>query len=638
LIDDRVTDGLRRLIGTPELVLVNPPFAGIDRPSYALHLLQAIASEQGVASRILYGNLLLAASLGELEYERICYASSGALLGERFFAATAYGKKPTFPAGERTGTHIRTSRIDGDLEKLHDIYEQGDLAARWCECLADALVQSGARAVGITTTFEQSAACISLARAVKQRDSSILVLIGGANCEGEMAGGLARICGSADFIFSGESEASFRDWCTRFAAGAIAPPSGEEPVIVGGAPCQDLDSLPLPDYSDFYDQLFLLLPDSKVLASNAVWLPFETSRGCWWGAKHHCTFCGINGEGMGFRQKDADKAVADLARLAERHPTNRVLMLDNIMPHTYFGTLLPKLASREERLHIFYEQKANLDFRRVQYLKNAGVEVIQPGIEALSSDLLRHMRKGVKAHQNIALLRYALMNNVFVNWNLLHSFPDDHLEWYTATRDLLPFLFHLCPPTGVFGLSIDRFSPYFDLAADFGLSEVKPVSSYYDVLPEGAPVDRIAYHFEATYRSGSRENPAVIGEIEALVAQWRRAWESTGEVPRCHVIQIDPEHYLLIDTRPVAAETFAMLTAPQARIGLLGTAEGGDGTLVDWALSRNLCLRYEDAILPLATADPAVYLGIDRRAEKGLRAFDERTLTDPLTRDAVRAL
>ena len=31
----------------------------------------------------------------------------------------------------------------------------------------------------------------------------------------------------------------------------------------------------------------------------------ETSRGCWWGERSHCTFCGLNGMGMTYRSKNS---------------------------------------------------------------------------------------------------------------------------------------------------------------------------------------------------------------------------------------------------------------------------------------------------------------------------------------------
>jgi radical SAM superfamily enzyme YgiQ (UPF0313 family) len=51
----------------------------------------------------------------------------------------------------------------------------------------------------------------------------------------------------------------------------------------------DLDSLPIPDY-----QPYLRDREASGREPGLAMLAFESSRGCWWGEKHHCTFCGFN--------------------------------------------------------------------------------------------------------------------------------------------------------------------------------------------------------------------------------------------------------------------------------------------------------------------------------------------------------
>src|SRR5262249_37819581 len=148
---------------------------------------------------------------------------------------------------------------------------------------------------------------------------------------------------------------------------------------------------------EFYQQFKALLPNSTLAESEVIWLPYESSRGCWWGEKHHCTFCGLNAQTMKYREKSPDRVINDLNKLLKTHPTRRVCMVDNIMPHTYFRTLIPRLGSEIPDLHMFYEQKANLSLGQVTALKDAGILEVQPGIEALSSSLLKSMDKGVSA-------------------------------------------------------------------------------------------------------------------------------------------------------------------------------------------------------------------------------------------------
>jgi radical SAM superfamily enzyme YgiQ (UPF0313 family) len=162
------------------------------------------------------------------------------------------------------------------------------------------------------------------------------------------------------------------------------------------------------------------------------------------------------------------------------------------MPFRYFAELLPKMAQASLGIHAFYEQKANLSLDKVKLLKEAGFAVIQPGIEALSTGLLTRMNKGVSASQNVALLRYARACGVTVNWNMLYAFPGDQQEDYEQTLALMPLISHLHPPAGGCLLSIDRFSPYFDRSEQYGISNVRPMDAYFDVLPDGVDVRKVA--------------------------------------------------------------------------------------------------------------------------------------------------
>ena len=141
--------------------------------------------------------------------------------------------------------------------------------------------------------------------------------------------------------------------------------------VIEGEPCLDLDGLPLPDFAEYYEQLRRYLPDSVLQDAAMVWLPYETSRGCWWGAKHHCTFCGLNGATLTHREKSPDRVLADLKQLTVAHPTRRICMSDNIMPHSYFRSLVPRLAEEVPGVEIFYEQKSNLTLGQVSALRRS---------------------------------------------------------------------------------------------------------------------------------------------------------------------------------------------------------------------------------------------------------------------------
>lgn len=586
-----------------DALLILPPFAGIDRPSLGLHTLQACAKSAGLGVSVLYANVLFARILSESRYERLCYAPTSDLLGERIFAKAAYGQasQPTLSTADRS---FRSALPTDELPTACEIQQYQQLAIEFSDTLADLIANSGHQIVGCNTTFEQTSAAVAILARIKQRAPRITTLLGGANCEGRMALGIRTLSPCIDVIFSGESEVSFPKFLVSDRRHELAPGT-----IIEGEACKNLDQLPALDYSDYYAQLELLAPDGHGRNRANSWLPYETSRGCWWGQKHHCTFCGINGGGMTFRQKSAQIVLTQLPALLAQHPSNKVLMVDNIMPIGYFDDLLPALASMALGLHAFYEQKANLTLERVVLLKNAGVAIIQPGIEALSSALLALMKKGVKASQNVALLRYTRSAGVSVNWNILYAFPGDHEEHYESTLRLMPLLRHLNPPSGACHLSIDRFSPYFDRPGDYGIANVRPMEAYETIFPSAAAVPDLAYHFVGDYDCAVRRDASIVPRLDAEIEAWRRSWgKPEAKPPVLLVEEIDAATYLLCDTRAddTSKHQFRFIDKDQARVALAAQsiAKVSD-SLRNWAVDdAQVAVILDGRLIPLACARP----------------------------------
>lgn len=70
------------------------------------------------------------------------------------------------------------------------------------------------------------------------------------------------------------------------------------------------------------------------------------------------------------------------------------------------------------------------------------------------------MKKGTTVFQNLNLLRWCFTYEISPIWNLLVGFPGEGEEIYRRYLEILPLLFHLPPPSGVYPVRFDRFSPY----------------------------------------------------------------------------------------------------------------------------------------------------------------------------------
>jgi ribosomal peptide maturation radical SAM protein 1 len=584
-----------------DVLIIVPPFAGVERPSLAAHLLQALGRQAGYSVQVLYTNVLLAAQIGLPLYTQIANLSPAALIGEGLFARSAHGLPPL---GGRT-LPPSASSLEADLRQL-----EAQIPA-WVKALAQAIAQCAFAIVGSTTTFEQTNAGLAVLNRLKGLQPQTVTILGGANCEGPMAAAIAAIAPTVDYVFSGESEHTFPAFLQRFFAGKSEPHR-----ILQGTPCQDLNALPEPDFAEFLAQHQHYLPEPDAGPASNISLVYESSRGCWWGQKHHCTFCGLNGYGMGFREKTPERVLNDLRTLAATYPTSRVFMTDNIMPHTYWKTLVPQLGDAKLSLQLFYEQKANLSLADLVALKQGGITTIQPGIEALASSLLKRMNKGVWARQNLLLLRHARAIGLHVLWNLIGGFPGDDRAAYEQTLDLLPLLSHLQPPSGFNHLRLDRFSPYVEQPGHYGITNLRPMAAYAQVFPAHTDTEQLAYYFTGDYDCAADRAPDLMASITAAVAAWRTAWSTPGLAPPTLRVSQFGEYYLVHDTRGLSGtEERHILTREQA-VPILTARPYAPSTDLDWALSQKLGVLVDAWYVPLATARPDLLLAFETYAHQ----------------------
>src|SRR5205823_2252091 len=144
------------------------------------------------------------------------------------------------------------------------------------------------------------------------------------------------------------------------------------------------------------------------------------------------------------------------------------------------------------------------------------IRQIQPGIESLSTPILRLMRKGVTGLQNIRLLKWCAELGIRVDWNLLSGFPDEPAAEYARMAELMPSLVHLEAPRFT-PIQIQRFSPYFDRPEEFGLELTGPMPYYrylYDV-PERLLAD-IAYDYGHRYTDGRNPTDYTASAADAV--------------------------------------------------------------------------------------------------------------------------
>jgi ribosomal peptide maturation radical SAM protein 1 len=534
------------------VALVNMPFAAAARPSIQCGLLKAALARQGHAVEVLYLNLELSAELGHGIYGTLAELRSDHLLGEWLFSVAAFG-----PRSDEEEYRKAHPSLEEWFEKLSLSFE--DLCRMRNETLP-ALVERWATTidwsaydiVGFTSTFEQNVAALALARQIKERYPDVATVFGGANYDGEMGPEYVRAFPWIDYAVVGEGDEALPAIVSSLARGAsaaglpgIVARVGDSVVKDGHSSLiRDLDSLPDPDYDEFFGALVKLGRD-RVLGESVPLLLFESARGCWWGEKHHCTFCGLNNNGMAYRSKSPERVHAELRRQSARYQIVNFEAVDNILDMRYLEALCRPLIDERVDYRLFYEVKTNLKREQLRTLAKAGMNVIQPGIESLSTHVLSLMRKGADMLQSVRVLKWGHYYGIKVAWNLLTGFPGETVEDYDRQAELIPKLLHLPPPAGGGRIWMERFSPYFT-DADFPVENLEPWAAYRYVYPEDrVDVRKIAYFFD--YEMGDVVTDEQLVPMRKAVHTWMESWRKPR--PPILVYQRTPDWIQVVDRR-----------------------------------------------------------------------------------------
>jgi ribosomal peptide maturation radical SAM protein 1 len=566
------------------------PFGPVFGPSLGLGLLRAQLERAGVAARSRYFTIAFAEIIGDRLYDQVAMTgtlSVRELAGEWLFSSALFDQTDADVDGyvdrilRRREGHL-TATPPAPPALVDQLLRARARVGPFLDRCLDEVVAAAPRVLGFTSVFQQHVASLALARRVKAVRPDTVVVFGGANCEGVMGAETLRQFAWVDVVVSGEADELMPELTRRLLAGGpvddlrgVLSRAGLDAATAAGAfpsaaPVRRMDDLPYPDYDEYFEQFGASRFDRS-------WQPglfVETSRGCWWGERQHCTFCGLNGATMTYRSKSPARALDELTTLAARYPDAHLQVVDNILDLGYFKTLLPELAARKLDFGLFYETKSNLKQEQIRLLRDAGVRTIQPGVESFSDEVLALMRKGVTGLQNIQALKWCKQYGVTPLWNLIWGFPGEPTTAYAQQAELVPRLEHLPPPAGCFGLRLDRFSPNFEDAEALGFTGVAPLPAYEFVYPFEPPaVANLAYYFQFATRG---PHPGTyVGPLLRALETWKRRHR------RSELLSMDLGDALLVwDLRSGRAEPLAILRDLERELFLACESVSGEDRLL----------------------------------------------------------
>jgi hypothetical protein len=262
-----------------------------------------------------------------------------------------------------------------DLLRAAEEFEKDLFHSFYRERLAARVERESPAIIGVSLNFlTQAVPAFALTGFLKKRFAGARLILGGGLVTSWVRGGRKAnlFAGLVDELVAGPGEAALLAAC---GSGREGPPAH------------------LPSFEG--------LPVGRYLSPGLI-LPYSTSRGCYW-AK--CRFCPERAEGNVYTGVPADRAVADLIALRDKHEPVLVHLTDNALPPAVLEGIakkpfgVPWYGFARVTPHL-----ADPDFCRG--LRASGCMMLQLGIESGDQGVLDRLHKGI----DLALASKALKN------------------------------------------------------------------------------------------------------------------------------------------------------------------------------------------------------------------------------------
>lgn len=522
------------------IVLVSMPWASVTEPSLGLGVLSAELHARGIPAKVMHLNAWLLRYLKYTTYRKLAdMFSVNDFLFTRGMDESEFGVArmqllvDTLSACPPAARPRATVAECVDL--LHSLREQ-IIPAYLSDC-ADAVLDNDPDIVGFTCMYDQTFASVALAHEIKRRSPGIVTIFGGYGVHGETGIAVQRSFNSAvDVVVYGEGEDTLVDLAAgdlskgtlKSVAGISFIDGGGHVVRTPDRPFRDMHKALPPRFDDYFADVNDLRSKYGI-SIRTPYLPVETSRGCWWGQKSHCTFCGIDDVTMRYRSKSAGQVISELDDLSRLYDVTQFRISDYILPIEYFSSLMPELSARGAPYLLSCETKSNLKRKHFEAFASAGFREIQPGIESFSTHVLSLMAKGVNALQNLRTIKLCRMFDIIVHYNILYGFSEELQDDYFEMLRLIPMISHLDPPASCVKVAITRYAPMQQEALRLRSSAGRSLQAdhRYELLFSPSRLKQLkfqleayCYYFEDPFELSS-ELVGLYGLLQSQVAQWK---------------------------------------------------------------------------------------------------------------------
>ncbi|MGD9022997.1 MAG: RiPP maturation radical SAM C-methyltransferase [Deltaproteobacteria bacterium] len=510
------------------VILVSTPWPLYSRPSVQLGTLKAYLKQEAPELEVhaLHAYLKVAASVGYQLYRSI---SERSWLAETIYAALLYPERrpkiePLFQREARGKVHLRSVDFHSLISRVRDMSQDLMNSVKW----------ETYQLAGFSICLCQLTSSLYFITRIKKAFPHLTVVAGGSILATDAIPTLLNTFPEIDYVINGEGELPLSQLIHH-----LRDSHGHKdvPPIPGvftrtaerksASPCfnqlESLKHLPPPDYDDYFHLL-------KTLGSEKAFfptLPAEISRGCWWRRQRRaaknagCAFCNLNLQWQGYRSKEPKQVVSEVDLLTTKYRSLSVAFTDNLLPMKTSRSVFQGLGRLKKDFRLFGEIRASTTRRVLEALRDAGMNEVQIGVEALSTRLLGRLKKGTTAIQNLEIMKHCEELGIANVSNLILHFPGSDQQDVDETLWCLEFALPFRPLRFVhFWLGIG--SPVWQHPQAYGLKAVFNHPNYAVIFPPH--ISRSMSFMIQGYRGDLLHQRKLWQPVKEKVRAWKKAY------------------------------------------------------------------------------------------------------------------
>lgn len=498
------------------VLLISMPFAETSIPSIQLTLLESYLKERNIKaiSKHLY---LKAADFYNLNnYNFLTNSPNDSYTAQMIFSKYIFPKH-----WEKTNDNIRDyynniiAYNKKFLEKFsfNNYVEQSDNFYNW---VCKEIDWKDFDIIGFTLNYGQFLPSLSVAKYIKENYPEKTIVFGGSTSIGELGKRILKTFKWIDYIISGDGEEALFLLASNTNVESIPGliyKKNDEIVWNENTNPIDLNQLPIPDYSSFYQDLSQTSPEVQQYYSLRGRLPIEFSRGCWW---NKCTFCNLRAYHNKYREKTVERFIEELKTLSETYKMLSFQFIGNTLPQNDYKELCESIINLGKDFTFYVEARAGqLNSEDYTLLKKAGFTNIQTGIETFSKNYLKKMNKGAKVIDNIAALKYCRENGITNHYNIIINYPNEEPVDFEETKRNISNISQYLDPPQISTFYVGYGSPIYDNLEKFNIERLE----YKKVDKIIYPTETLEHNFFFFYNYKRKQNIEK-NNWEDLVNKW----------------------------------------------------------------------------------------------------------------------